>query len=152
EPRRAVGLAGRRVYQARHSGAPAGVGDVERALHVCLDVALGRDVAVRNTDERGEMEYDVATVDRLAHSTGVSYVARHDLDRRAHLGLIQPTGATERRVVTEDAHPRTGGNQRFNQVRSDEAFAAGHEHRHAGPVGHACTPVANSTRTCWNSS
>ena len=66
EARRAVRLTRGGMHEARDFGAPARVGDIERSLHVGLDVALGRDVAVRNSNERREVEDNVAPVDGLA--------------------------------------------------------------------------------------
>ena len=100
-----------------------------RAGDVGLDVGAGRVVAVRDPDQRGEVEDRVAAGHRVADAARVADVARRHLDRAVRIGEVarQVALLRVRLVVHEGADPRAPRDEQVDQGRADEALGSGDE-------------------------
>jgi hypothetical protein len=118
---------------------------VERALDVGVDVRVGRVIGERNSDECGEVKNDVAALCGFAHAVGIPNVAREHVQGLLSLARqrVEPAPAVEGVVVDESADIASAIEERLDQVASDEAIGAGHQHFPTFEL-HGCRSTAGS--------
>ncbi len=128
--RRAVGLARGRVHHAGDTRPPARERHVLGPLDVHLHVAVRRHVAVGDPDERGEVEHDLAAVDRLERALRIPDVAGEEPHAGVHLG-VEPARSPERVVEGEGGDLGSLAHEALHQGAADEALTAGDGDLHA---------------------
>jgi hypothetical protein len=99
--------------------------DIECALDIGVDVAVGRDVGVGDRDQRAEVEEDVHVLGDVLAVMRITDVAVEDLDLLQAAHVLQPAPAIEGVVLGQRFHLVALGNQHFSEVRADEAIGAG---------------------------
>jgi len=130
-PRRPVGLAGRGVHYAADAVPARSRDDVVCTQYVGLQVGLGSLVAVRDPNQRGQVEHRVNARDRVEDLATVANVPGEQAD------FVDAIGKESRvavgLVVGQDAHFGAGGEQQVDQRASDEPLTAGDQHPPSGP-------------------
>ena len=139
--RPAVHAARRCEHDATGTGIAGGGEHRERA--VCVHPVGRERIGDRPRDrpERGEVEHDVDVGDRFGDRIGV-VDRRHGEDGGVG-NVVTSTG----REVVEHTHRVAVGDEPIDQVRTDEAGSAGHEHVHAvSPQWQRAATVAAGSR------
>src|SRR5829696_7432561 len=72
--RRAVHFTRRSAHDAGYATLPGCFEHIQRAVDIRVDVTRGRDVGVRDSDQRSEVEHDVAIPHRSHHEASVPNV------------------------------------------------------------------------------
>ena len=123
--RRPIGLAGRRDQHAADADVPSCLQDVVGALEVGAEVCERRDIGVRDTDQRGQVEYGIAATHGAGHGVQVTDVPVDDLDLGSVWAPIEPAGRPERVVMDECPDGVAALDRELDEMRADEATGPG---------------------------
>jgi len=151
---RAVNFAGRGVDQAPHGAGARRFEQIERAVHIDVDIGLRRHIGIGNADQGGEMKDHITAFGKAAHLHPIAHIAELDAHISAQFiaDFIEPAGSAERIIKRQSRHLGAAPHQRFRQVRANEPIGAGDEHALAVKavvnLGHGrahITPASNSS-------
>src|SRR5690242_17991129 len=86
-------------------------------------------VRVRDRDQRGQMQHDVAATHRFTHAATITHIAGKDIEMPPQVRAqgIQPTPGIERVVEHERANIDPSRGKRLHEVRADKTICAGDE-------------------------
>jgi hypothetical protein len=125
---RAIDLAGRGVDQTTDAQFPHGLKNVQRAHHVCPDVALRRQIRIGNGDQGAEVEDDLPVLHGVIDAVAVGQVAAPHVEVGPHRRPVQPACVPIRGVAHQYPDVRAKFDQTFGQAAADEAAGAGNQH------------------------
>ena len=97
-----IHLAGRSHHHTLHALVAGSLADVERALDVGINIAVGGNVTVRNGNESGKMQHSVAAAHDGAAEIWVAHIAAHHL-KALVMHIVEPAPVVERIIETQSA-------------------------------------------------
>jgi hypothetical protein len=101
--------------QPFHSGITSRLTDIERALDICVHVAVGSHIAVRNGNQCGKVENRVTATSRLTTEIRVAHIAVQHF-QVLMLHAVEPTPIVERVVNTQSLHFTTLCKEHLREV------------------------------------
>ena len=129
EARRAIDLRRRGHDHALDALLAGRLHHIERPRDVGVHVGRGRMIRVGDGDQRREVEHHLAIAHRSGDAMRIAHIAGDDLETAAHVRrrAVQPAPGAERIVQHEGAHVAARPDERFHDMRADEAVSAGNQ-------------------------
>ena len=90
----AIHLAGACHHQALHAEVAASLADVESATDVSVDITIRSDVAIRDSNQRGQMQHSVASAHYFAAVVRVAHIATHHF-QAVVMHIVEPAPVVE---------------------------------------------------------
>src|ERR1039458_1206929 len=117
---------------------------MQRALDVRIHIAVGRAIRIGNRNQRGQVKHNINVTSQLITEVGVAHISRNHFDFFEAANLFEPAPIVERVVLTQRPHARSGGDELFREMRTDEAVRSGYQHAGVVDARHPIFRIARS--------
>jgi hypothetical protein len=147
--RRAIDLAGGSVDEPFQAAGAGSLAEIERPLNIRFHETGRRAVAVRNGDQRSQVEDDFRAAEQLHAQVRIADVAGDHTDVFQAGEFLQPAPVVERVVQGERRHFRAGCGEMLDQMGADEAIGASDDDAFVPPVHALSLMIAGGRDSAW---